>query len=727
MALSVSFSGTTIYKPGAYSRTTIDQGGNPALGQAGLIAIFGEADAGAPGSAELDMAQNFYTADRLSEARAKYRSGPIADALAMLFSPAADGAIPNGAQVVWIYKTNASTRSTLALPNTYGSLRAREWGVGGNQITYKATLVGDGSVSILCTPPAYGAALDAATFSISAKGGTTSVITLSGTPANHADAATTSAEILALLPVVSGITWSVSVAAPSFTIKATPSATHYQLGSGLAVELIESTPTNLAKFGLTASLKTSTSEEALSATVKQYRDNLSETDIIGGNVVLEIGRSNASGATSASVSISALKITLTDSVGVNELDKAAFNTLSQIATAISLIPGWSASVSDSLYNQLPLSSLDHVTAAGAFSASGKKPARIKKDAYEYASAFADSNVVETQNLLTVGLHSSMVETLLAGGSKGGSSSLDMVNALASFEKFHVNSVIPLFSRDATADIADSLTDATSAYTIDGIHQAVKTHISLMKSVKKRSERQGYLSLKASYANSRSKVGDLADARIQLMIQDVRQIDAAGSIKWFQPWAGSCMIAGARGGAAIGLPLTFKFMNCSGIRHTAQAMSTPESNIVIDFDPDTQYDDAIQSGLTFMEAPRTGGFRIVVDNTTYGVDDNWVFNRGNVLYAADIVAYNFRNVMEQRYVGVKNTVRAVEVKGTAESVLATFLAQGITVGTSDAPQGFKDLTVRIEGNTIYISVTIKLVEGIDFVLADITVQRASQTA
>jgi hypothetical protein len=84
-------------------------------------------------------------------------------------------------------------------------------------------------------------------------------------------------------------------------------------------------------------------------------------------------------------------------------------------------------------------------------------------------------------------------------------------------------------------------------------------------------------------------------------------------------------------------------------------------------------------------------------------------------------------MEQRYVGVKNTVKAVEVKGTAESVLATFLAQGITVGTGDAPQGFKDLSVRIEGNTIYISVTIKLVEGIDFILSDITVQRASQSA
>jgi len=52
---------------------------------------------------------------------------------------------------------------------------------------------------------------------------------------------------------------------------------------------------------------------------------------------------------------------------------------------------------------------------------------------------------------------------------------------------------------------------------------------------------------------------------------------------------------------------------------------------------------------------------------------------------------------------------------------------VTVSTADAPQGFKNLSVRIEGNTIYISVTIKLVEGIDFVLNDITLQRASQTA
>jgi hypothetical protein len=58
-------------------------------------------------------------------------------------------------------------------------------------------------------------------------------------------------------------------------------------------------------------------------------------------------------------------------------------------------------------------------------------------------------------------------------------------------------------------------------------------------------------------------------------------------------------------------------------------------------------------------------------------------------------------------------------------LATFLAQGITVSTTDAPNGYKQLSCRIDGNTIYVSVVVKLVEGIDFVLSDITVQRAQQ--
>lgn len=725
MAINVSFNGATIYKPGAYSRTQVDLSGNVPLGAAGLIAIFGEADAGAPGSAETNIADNYYTADRLVEARNKYRSGPIVDALNFLFSPAADGAIPNGASIVWVYKTNASVRASLALAGSYGTIRSAEWGVGGNQISAKILANAESVPSKTgSVPAAFGTALNGASFSARINGGAAAAYTLSTTSGDHADITTLVAELSALLPAG----FDVSASSGALRIRLDAASTQYQLGWGRSFELIDSTPGDLAKLGLTAGLVTASSEPSTTITLNQKRDLLVESDTLGGNVVMSIGRDPAIGSvTSASVTVTLNTVVLTDSAGSITFDKAAFVTLRQLAESISLQPGWSAEVASPVYNQLGLGVLDRVSTVGALGAAGLKPARLKKDAFEVQDFFAQSNIANLVSPAFVGLPAALAETLLTGGAKGPTVTNDIVNALSKFEKFHANSIVPLFSRDATADIADNLTDATSTYTIDGIHQAVKTHISLMKTTKRKSERQGYLSFKGTYAASKDKAGNMADARLQMMIQDIRQSNAQGVIQWFQPWAMACLVAGARGGAPIGLPLTFKFMNCSGIRQTAQPMSTPEADIVVDFDPDTQYDDAILSGLTFMEAPRTGGFRVVVDNTTYGIDDNWVYNRANVLYAADIVGYNFRNIMENRYVGVKNTILAAEVKGTAESVLATFLAQGITVSTDDAPQGFKDLSVRIDGSTIYITVTIKLVEGIDFILADITLQRATQTA
>ena len=92
----------------------------------------------------------------------------------------------------------------------------------------------------------------------------------------------------------------------------------------------------------------------------------------------------------------------------------------------------------------------------------------------------------------------------------------------------------------------------------------------------------------------------------------------------------------------------------------------------------------------------------------------------------LLAYDFRNQLENIYVGLKNTVSAAEIKSTCEAILSSYLAQGITVSTSDAKNGFKQLVVQINGNTVNVSVVVKLVEGIDFVLADITLQRATQT-
>lgn len=593
MAINVSFNGATIYKPGAYSKTSIDLGGGFPLSPTGIIAIFGEADAGAPGSAEVNIANNVFSPDQLPQIREKYRSGNIVDACNFLFAPGADGAIPGGAQAVYIYKTNASVRASLALASSYGTVRAREWGVGGNRITVKIT----------------GA-------------GTTRVITLA-----------------------------------------------------------------------------------------QKRDGLVESATVGGTTVVTLTHA------SDTITIDDTNITL----GSIVLPKADINSVQDLVDTVSLLSGWTAAIGTAD----PRSSVDVLDHVSALSAVGG--AALKQDAYDVQQFFAQSQIAELVNPADLGLPAALTETFLANGALGASLTAEITNALAKFEKVRVNSIVPLFSRDASDDISDKLTDASSTYTIDGIHQAVKTHLSLMATTKKKSERQGYLSIKDSFANCKAAAQGIAFARAQMVIQDIRSNDSQGVIKWFQPWAGAALLAGARGGSPVGNPMTFKYFNMSGIRQTGQAMSVAEESIVIDFDPDTQYDEGIQAGITFWEAPQSGGYRLVVDNTTYGKDGNWVYNRGHVQYAADVLAFDFRSQLENIYVGLKNTVTAAEIKSTCESILGTYLTQGITVATSDAKNGFKQLVVQINGNVVNISVVVKLVEGIDFVLADITLQRASQTA
>lgn len=731
MGINVSFNGATIWKPGSYSKTNIDLGGGFPLGPAGLIAVIGEADAGAPGAQEIDISQNFFTADQLVQIRNKYRSGQIADAALFLFSPAYDAAIPSGAQVVWFYKTNASVRATLSLATSYGTARAREWGVGGNRISITNTLVGETAATTASSAAFDETAIASGDkFILYTNGGAANTFTFAASPANNAALAAA----LALagnwsdgLPAGMTVTVGGVDGASTITIAMAAAPTHHQNGWGRSFQLAAGTPDALVKMNLSAGLKLPTVEPSVTIKLDQKRDNIQEESSVGGNVVLTIGHDGTGGVTTASVTIDADNVILNQNGSpVYTLPKSSYITMKDLADEINVASygGWSAAVSNSIYNQLSVDSLDLVTSVGALASGAVLPARIKKDANEVADFFDMSVLAELVNGNTAGLPDALSETMLAGGARGATTAAEVVNALAKFEKFHVNSILPLFSRDATDDIADGLTDSLSTYTIAGIHQAVKTHISLMKTTKKRSERQGYLSMKDDYISCKEQAGILADGRLQLMIQDIRQIDAQGAIKWFQPWALAALMAGARGGAPIGEPMTFKFLNASGIRHTAQAMSTPDANIVIDFDPDLQADDAIQSGITFLEAPQTGGFRVVVDNTTYGRDNNFVWNRGNVIYAADIVAYNFRNGLESRFVGRKNTVSVADVTGVAASILTGFLAQGITVSTQDAPMGFKNLVVRIEGNTIYVEVIIKLVEGIDFVLSEITIQRVS---
>lgn len=736
MAINVSFNGSTIYKPGSYSKREIDLGGGFPLSPTGLIALFGEAAAGTPGSAVPNIANNVFTPDQYPLIKQIYRSGPIVDACNFLFAPGADGAIPSGAQAVYIYKTNASTKASLALANSWGTLYADEYGVGGNRLTHSNALVPADSATLAssATFSLSGGAADGKIFTVRIQGGTDYAFTVPASTTTRALLTTALAAGGNWSPgVPPGLSFTVGGASDAAaTLSATRSATSNPHREGYGRNFAFVSGNALTHFNLAIGLVTAASEDQAILTIANTRDLITETATVGGTIVLKIGRL---GGTTPQVTVNATQILLRNNSATEyALNKADFDTVQQVADFItaSTAGDWMAEVGSVLYGQMNPSVLDRITNLGANAtslASGQLPVQIKRDAADVAEFFANSSnasLTPGANAVT-GLPDALSTTYFVGGALGATATSDIVNALAAFQKVRVNAVVPTFSRDSDEDVSDGLTDTASSWTIAGIHQAVKTHCSLMRTTKARSERQGYLSIKDTYDNCKASAQTLADASSQLVMQDVKQNNSDGVIQWFQPWAFACMLAGARGGSPIGLPMTNKYLNCSGIRQTGQSMSTADEDIIEDFDPDTQYEDAIRNGLTFMEHPQSGGFRVVVDNTTYGRDGNWVYNRAHVLYAADVLEYDFRTQLQNIYVGVKNTVSAAEIAQTCESILATYLAQGITVSTADAKQGFKQLTVSVNGNTVEVGVTVKLVEGIDFVLSTISLQRATSTA
>jgi hypothetical protein len=470
-------------------------------------------------------------------------------------------------------------------------------------------------------------------------------------------------------------------------------------------------------------------------TIENTRDEITEvSDEVGGTIAFKLGYGNAS-ATAATCTINQSTKRLTTAItGVSSVDLninlLQYPTLAALASYINAQTGYKAEVDSAFANLSPLN-LDAVTALGILSLGNSPVAaagRIKKDKYDVKGMFDESSILAATITATKGLPSALSKTFLAGGIVGATASSAIVAALDEFEKVRINTVVPLFSRDASADIAEGKTDESSSYLIDSIHAAVKSHCILMSNTKNKSERHCALAYRGSYVDTKEKAANLSSFRAQLLFQDVLALSTTGDSVWMQPHMLAALTAGMRSGAQVGLPLTFKFYNITGLRHTQSALDEIPEDVVIDFEPRTQYDDAIDAGLTFLENPPSGGFRMVVDNTTYTKDDNWVFNRLGTVHASDVVVYDFRTRLENTITGARNTDwTPVSVRSLCEGLLTGYKGQGLLGSTAEAPNGFSNLSVQLEGNTFIIDATVILVEGIDFVLNTITLKRNTSAA
>jgi hypothetical protein len=447
-------------------------------------------------------------------------------------------------------------------------------------------------------------------------------------------------------------------------------------------------------------------------TITRSDTGLSEVSSpLGGHNAIQIQASGA-GVTAATLTITATNFTTSITGGSTpslNLPLSQFSTLKSLVDYLNTISGYSASVSSSDQNNQPLSVMDRVTAVNIFTA----PYNVLRDAEDVRDFFATSTLVDLIPTSYVGIPAAMPRTFLSGGARGATSQAAIQACLDALLKIRVNFIVPLFSRDASAgDIAAGLTDAASTYAIDSIHAAVSSHCAQSSTIKGRKERQGFIAFKGSYATTKLKSGTTSNARIQLHLQDVDVLSAQGSIYLGQPHFSALIGAALKAAAPVGLANTFKQPNISGFSH-------------LDFDPETQGDDAIDNNICFIEKAPGGGFRYVLDNSTYGqTQDAWIYNRPSVLYAADTAALAIR-LNTETFVGKRNSdVSEETISNLLINVMDSLRASGIIVPDKNTNgKGYKDLSVRFVGSVINTSVTLALVEDFEFVLNDIQVQRA----
>lgn len=715
MAIKKQFGGATIRKPGAYSRSQTSPDGGGQSAETGVLFIIGEADAGPGGS---DEGIQRYSAAALNQLKAKYRSGPLVDAAKAAAAPSRTPGI-GGAGTYLVWKTNASDQASLALANSYATAKAREYGIGGNRITYKNVLSAETAPTISGSADVTDfAGLNTLTLLVRQNGGAVSTVTFS-TPANMA------AVVSQINAVVSGLA---SDDAGTLKLTMAAASNHHRNGFGRTLEV--SGGTALTRLFLIAELASAASEPQASLELIQPRDSATESGVVGGTVALTLGRDSSGSCTAATVAISSTAVTLSQTGATPSSYSflfADYPLIGGLVDAINDKAGWTASCTAAMRTQ-SIQTLDQIAATGAFSAiAGEMPCRVKQDAQAVSDFFGASTLADLESQVGKGLPDAEGRSNLTGGARNASSSSDFDAGFSAALAQDLNAVLPCISQDASDDIAAGLTDPSSTYDVETVHAMLDTHLRLRGSIKNRKEAQGFAGYrKPTKAEAFEQAAKMGSELIQMCMEDVLLVDSSNELKWKQPHMLAALMAGMRMGSEIGEPLTHKFFACQGVGHYVNAST---GKVMGDYNPLVDYDEAISAGVTSSE-PAAGSFRCMLDNTTYGADESFVFNRGSVVEAAQYIAKTIRGDAEASFVGRKTAVITAEgIKNRIRTKLVELFKGKITSASEDAPQGWveKTFTVEVVGNTATVSVEVKPVQGLDFVFITFTLGETRQSA
>jgi hypothetical protein len=466
-------------------------------------------------------------------------------------------------------------------------------------------------------------------------------------------------------------------------------------------------------------LLTSSAERRIKLVLKRTSTAQEETfNNVGGNVVLSIGYNGTTASmTIQKVSgVKRLQTTVTGGAGANQdinLDEIA--SISDLVTKINALPGYSAAATNALEASRSPSVLDEMTIT-ICSDLGARPGRVKRDLWDLNGASASpskaSALAEYEEIATAGLPEDNDFAFLSGGAKGTTSGLQLTEAIDALQGVRCNFVVPLISRDAAQDIASGDTEAGSTYTVDACNAAVKAHCIAMSTPKVKRHRMGFVSKRGTFAVAKASAASMANFRIAHFFQDVSDVNSQGDIEQFQPWMGAVKAAGMQAAGAY----KAIFNKTVNIVKAIQAAG--------DFDDEniTDCEDAILAGLIPIQRQEAGGYVFLTDQTTYGLDNNIVYNSIQAVYVADLMALSLAQSLKNAFVGesVADVTDQVAVS-FVKSKMAEFLSLKFTVGTKDAPGGWKSINVNINGNVLEVSVVAVLANAIKFIPITLSIE------
>jgi hypothetical protein len=417
-----------------------------------------------------------------------------------------------------------------------------------------------------------------------------------------------------------------------------------------------------------------------------------------------------------------MAFTVTGGAGASmSLTLSNYNSLSDLAEYIDSQTGYAAEVASNAIGALSPAILDLGSYTLATSTvANALPCVIKKDSYDFEQALAQSSVV-TATLGDEGEtglpEETAVEYFLSGGAKNGTTGAQFNSCIDALSRVDVNFIVPLFSQDATADIAAGKTESSSTYTISAVNAYVKSHCLAMSVPKKRRNRLGVCSFKGTFSTAKDEAQSLASARTALMMQDIKAVGLNGAIQQFQPWYGACIAAGMQ---AVGLyrSISRKYANISGIVNPSG------------FSPkdDAQLDDALLSGLLVLESPVSGGFRFVSDQTTYGKDTNFVYNSLQVMYTSDFIAIDLANAFDNFAVGQAiSDVSAPSALVFLQTKMGQYYNSKLITSSDGAAAGYDSASVTVTGPVMRVNVNAYITNAISFVLIGFDVSQVQQSA